>query len=48
MHMDNFDYLVAVTKKCCVKKMFLKFLQKSQENTSSRISFLINFQAAVM
>ena len=48
MHMDNFNYLVAVTKKCCVKKMFLKFLQKSQENTSSRISFLINFQAVVM
>ena len=29
---------------CSVKKVFLKILQKSQESTSGRVSFLINFQ----
>ena len=33
----------AVVQSCSVKKVFLKFLQKSQENTCARVSFLINF-----
>ena len=32
-------------QRCSVKKAFLKILQNSQENTSARVSFLINLQA---
>ena len=35
----------AVVQTCSVKKVFLKILQNSQENTCSRDSFLIKFQA---
>ena len=36
----------AVVQSCPVKKVFLKFLQNSQENTCSRISFLIKLQTS--
>ena len=35
----------AVTQRCSVKKVFLEISQNSQENTSARVSFLINLQA---
>ena len=38
----------AVVRRCSVKKVFLKFLQKSQENTCVRVSFLIRLQAQVL
>ena len=31
----------AVTRKCSVKKVFLEILQNSQENTCTRVSFLV-------
>ena len=34
-----------VVQRCSVKKVFLKTLQNSQENTSARVSFLIKLQA---
>ena len=34
----------AVIQRCSMKKVFLKFLQNSQENPSSRVSFLIKLQ----
>ena len=34
-------------QRCSVKKVFLKILQNSQENTCARVSFLIKFQAKV-
>ena len=36
----------AVAQKCSVKKVFLKILQNSQENTCARVSFLIKLQAS--
>ena len=30
-------------RRCSVKKVFLEILQKSQENTCARVSFLIKF-----
>ena len=36
----------AVVKSCSVKKVFLKILQNSQENTCARVSFLKNLQTA--
>ena len=35
----------SVTRRCPVKKVFLKMLQNSQENTYARVSFLIKLQA---
>ena len=35
----------AVTRRCSVKKVFLKISQNSQENTRARVSFLIKLQA---
>ena len=37
--------LEAVSRMCSVKKVFLKILQNSQENTCARVSFLINLLA---
>ena len=34
-------HIEAVVQKCSVKKVFLKLLQNSQENTCVRVSFLI-------
>ena len=34
-----------VTQRCSVKKVLLKILQNSQENTCTRVSFLIKLQA---
>ena len=34
----------AVAQSCSVKKVFLKILQNSQENTCARVSFLIKLQ----
>ena len=36
----------AVVRSCSVKKVFLKMLQNSQENTCARVSFLIKLQAS--
>ena len=36
----------AVVQWCSVKKMFLELLLNSQENTSTRVSFLIKLQAS--
>ena len=35
----------AVAQRCSIKKVFLKILQNSQENTCARASFLIKLQA---
>ena len=35
----------AVTRRCSVKKVFLKISQNSQENTCARVSFLMKLQA---
>ena len=35
----------AVTRRCYVKKVFLKISQNSQENTCGRVAFLIELQA---
>ena len=34
----------AVVRRCSIKKVFLKFLQNSQENTCVRVSFLIKLK----
>ena len=39
-----FDFIEAVIQRCFVKKVFLKILQKSQENPCARVSFLIKWQ----
>ena len=36
----------AVSRRCSVKKVFLKILQNSQKNTCVRVSFLIKLQAS--
>ena len=36
----------AIVRKCSLKKVFLKFLQNSLENTCARVSFLIKLQAS--
>ena len=36
----------AVVRRCCIKKMFLKILKSSQENTCARAFFLIKCQAS--
>ena len=38
----------AVVRKCFVKTVFLQISQNSQENTTSRVSFLIKLQASVL
>ena len=38
--------LEAVTRRCSVKTLFLKTSQNSQENTCTRVFFLINLQAS--
>ena len=35
----------AVVQRCSLKKVFLEILQNSQENTCTRVSFLIKLQA---
>ena len=35
----------AVIRRCSVKKVFLKILESSQENTCASVSFLIKLQA---
>ena len=35
----------AVAPRCSVKEVFVEISQNSQENTSARVSFLINLQA---
>ena len=37
--------LEAVSRRCSVKKVFLKISQNSQKNTCARVSFLIKLQA---
>ena len=34
----------AVAQRCSIKKVFLKILQNSQENTRGRVPFQINLQ----
>ena len=34
--------------RCSIKKVFLKILQNTQENTSARVSFLIQFPASLL
>ena len=36
-------WLIAVTQRCSTKKLFLEISQNSQENTCSRVSFLLKF-----
>ena len=36
----------AVVRRCSVKKVFIEISQKSQENTCSRVSFLIKLQVS--
>ena len=36
----------AVTRRCSVKKVFLKISQNSQENTCARVSFFVKLQAS--
>ena len=50
---DSFDLFLydrliseAVAWRCSAKKVFLEILQNSQENTCSRVSFLIKLQAS--
>ena len=40
-----FHYAEAVSRRCYVKKVFLKIPQNSQENTLARVSFLMKLQA---
>ena len=42
---ENYENTEAVTRRCSAKKMFVKVLQNSQENTCTRVSFLIKLQA---
>ena len=45
----GFETLIgAVAQTCSIKKVFLEILQRSQKNTSARISFLITLQVSVM
>ena len=39
------QYQKAVSRRCSIKKVFLKVSQNSQENTCVRVSFLIKLQA---
>ena len=41
----NSNYRILLKEKEFVKKMFVNISQNSQENTSSRVSFLIKLQA---
>ena len=41
-----FKGLEAVTRRCSVRKVVLKILEKSQENSCVRVSFLIKLQAS--
>ena len=41
-----FKGLEAVTRRCSVRKVVLKILEKSQENNCVRVSFLIKLQAS--
>ena len=36
-----------IARRCSVKKVFLEISQNSQENTCSRVSFLIKFKARI-
>ena len=49
LHVSMWTILLseAVTHRYTVKKVFLKFLQNSQDNTCVRVSFLIKLQAFV-
>ena len=40
----NSSVLEAVTRRCSIKKVFLEISQNSQENTYTRVSFLIKLQ----
>ena len=42
---STIDVLEAVVQRCSVRKVFLEILQNSQENTCTRVSFLIKLQA---
>ena len=42
----NFQYLKAITRRCSVTKVFLKISKNSQENTCTRVSFLIKLQSS--
>ena len=44
-HRFGFESSEAVTRKCSVKKLFLKMSQNSQENACARVSFEIKLQA---
>ena len=47
--MLNISFFVvteAVAQTCSVKKVLLEILQNSQENTCTRVSFLIKLQAS--
>ena len=39
----SFKFTETVVWRCSVKNVFLKISQNSQENTCTRVSFLINF-----
>ena len=41
-------YLEAVVQRCSVKEVFLEISQNSQENTCTRVSFLIKLQASFL
>ena len=41
-------YAEAVVRRCSVKKVFLKILQNSQENTYARVFFLIELEATLL
>ena len=45
--MDDYDVLntEAVARRCSVRKVLLKILQNSQENTCAGVSFLMKLQA---
>ena len=42
---DELKETEEVVRRCSVRKMFLKILKNSQENTCARVSFLIKLQA---
>ena len=45
MILQEATHTEVVVWKCSVKKVFLKVLQNSQENTNFRVSLFIDFQA---
>ena len=44
LHFSKFKRTEAVVQRCSVKKVFLEISQNSQENTCTRVSFLVKLQ----